>query len=301
MLPATIRGDVQGTPQNTRDHTTHATSPSVLFLCTGNSCRSQMAEGWARHLRADTIQAHSAGTNPHGLNPMAVRAMAEVGVDISKHTSKRPEEIGVDFDYVVTVCDSANESCPVFAAKTRVVHVGFDDPPRLAKEAKSDEEAMAHYRRVRDEIKAYIMTLPGSLTGSPTALGDQPTKAVSTPTIKVFDPPMCCSSGVCGPDPDVALARFAADLRWLQGQGVAVHRFALTQQPEQFAAEPIVLQAMKARGSETLPIVMVNGAIISEREYPSREQLAAKLGLSTMPVALSAKSGGCGWQPGKCC
>ena len=138
--------------------------PSVLFLCTGNSCRSQMAEGWARALKSELIDAYSAGTNPHGMNPLAIRAMAEVGVDITGHSSKRPEELGVEFDYVVTVCDSANESCPIFPAKTRVIHFGFDDPPRLAKGAANDEEAMGHYRRVRDEIKAYINTLPESLS-----------------------------------------------------------------------------------------------------------------------------------------
>lgn len=137
--------------------------PRVLFLCTGNSCRSQMAEGWAKHLRAGQMEAYSAGTEPHGLNPLAVRAMAEVGIDISRHTSKRPGEIGVEFDYVVTVCDSAHESCPIFPARTRVVHVGFDDPPRLAQGAPNDEEAMSHYRRVRDEIKAFVLTLPASL------------------------------------------------------------------------------------------------------------------------------------------
>ncbi len=135
----------------------------VLFLCTGNSCRSLMAEGWARRLKAGQIEAYSAGTKPHGLNPLAVRAMAEVGIDISGHTSMRPEQIGVEFDYVVTVCDSAHESCPIFPARTRVIHVGFDDPPRLAKSAASDEAAMSHYRRVRDEIKAYVQTLPDSL------------------------------------------------------------------------------------------------------------------------------------------
>ena len=108
----------------------------VLFLCTGNSCRSQMAEGFARALRGDRVEAFSAGTNPHGLNPLAVRAMAEVGIDISKHLSRRPEDIGVAFDVVVTVCDSAHESCPVFPG-ARVVHVGFDDPPRLARGAAS--------------------------------------------------------------------------------------------------------------------------------------------------------------------
>jgi arsenate reductase len=135
----------------------------VLFLCTGNSCRSQMAEGWARALKSDVIDAYSAGTAPHGLNPLAVQAMREVGVDISAHTSKRPEQIGVTFDVVVTVCDSAHESCPVFPG-ARAVHVGFDDPPRLAKDAPTHELAMAHYRRVRDEIRVYIESLPGSLT-----------------------------------------------------------------------------------------------------------------------------------------
>jgi arsenate reductase len=122
-----------------------------------------MAEGWAKHLKAEQFDAYSAGTEPHGLNPLAVRAMGEVGIDISGHTSKRPEEIGVEFDYVVTVCDSAHESCPIFPARTRVVHVGFDDPPRLAESAASDDEAMPHYRRVRDEIKSFVLTLPESL------------------------------------------------------------------------------------------------------------------------------------------
>lgn len=137
--------------------------PSVMFLCTGNSCRSQMAEGWARALKGDVIEAYSAGTNPHGMNPLAIRAMAEAGVDITGHSSKRPQDLGIEFDYVVTVCDSAHESCPVFAAKTRIVHVGFDDPPQLAKGAATDEEAMSHYRRVRDEIRAFILTLPASI------------------------------------------------------------------------------------------------------------------------------------------
>jgi len=130
----------------------------VLFLCTGNSCRSQMAEGFARALRGAAIDAYSAGTHPHGLNPLAIRAMAEVGIDISTHASRRPEEIGVSFDLVITVCDSAHDACPVFPG-ARVMHVGFDDPPRLAKGARDDEEAMPHYRRVRDEIRAFIESL----------------------------------------------------------------------------------------------------------------------------------------------
>ncbi|MCE5276489.1 MAG: arsenate reductase ArsC [Planctomycetaceae bacterium] len=140
----------------------------VLFLCTGNSCRSQMAEGWARHLRGDAIEAHSAGIVAHGLNPQAAAVMAEAGVDISDHRSKTLAEVmDVPFDYVVTVCANANETCPVFPGRAKVVHVGFDDPPKLAKNAKTEEEALAHYRRVRDEIRAYVETLPQSLSRGP--------------------------------------------------------------------------------------------------------------------------------------
>lgn len=136
----------------------------VLFLCTGNSCRSQMAEGWARHLKSDCVEPYSAGIETHGLNPNAVKVMAEAGVDISGHYSKHLDELkDIDFDYVVTVCDSAHESCPMFPGKTKVVHVGFDDPPRLAKEAKNEEEALNIYHRVRDEIKAFIEQLPDNI------------------------------------------------------------------------------------------------------------------------------------------
>ena len=132
----------------------------VLFLCTGNACRSQMAEGWAKALKGDAIDAYSAGVEPHGMNPRAVRTMAEAGVDISSHRSKHVDELkDVGFDYVITVCDHAHESCPLFPGKTKVVHVGFDDPPRLAKDAKTDDEALPHYRRVRDEIRAFVAAL----------------------------------------------------------------------------------------------------------------------------------------------
>ena len=140
--------------------------PKLLFLCTGNSCRSQMAEGWARALIGDRFDVYSAGIETHGLNPHAVRVMEEAGVDIRGHTSKTTAGLaGIEFDYVVTVCDHARESCPFFPAKTRVLHHSFDDPPRLAADAKTEEEALAHYRRVRDEIRAYVATLPESLTG----------------------------------------------------------------------------------------------------------------------------------------
>ena len=136
----------------------------ILFLCTGNSCRSQMAEGWARHLKGDQIKAYSAGIEAHGLNSDAVRVMAEAGVDISGQQSKHISELReVDFDYVVTVCDNAHENCPVFPGNAAMVHVGFDDPPRLAADAKTEGERLAPYRRVRDEIRAFVEALPGSL------------------------------------------------------------------------------------------------------------------------------------------
>ena len=134
---------------------------SVLFLCTGNSCRSQMAEGWARHLIGDSIEPHSAGIVAHGLNRLAVKAMAEAGVDISGHASKSLDMLsGQEFDVVFTVCGHANESCPRFPGRTRLIHVGFDDPPKLAADAKSEEEALPHYRRVRDEIRAFVTEIP---------------------------------------------------------------------------------------------------------------------------------------------
>jgi len=136
----------------------------ILFLCTGNACRSQMAEGWARHLKGDVLDPYSAGIETHGLDPRAVQVMAEAGVDISGHRSKHLDELeGVDFGAVVTVCDRAREACPVFPGRTRKVHVGFDDPPRLAVGAKTEEEALAPYRRVRDAIRAFVETLPEGL------------------------------------------------------------------------------------------------------------------------------------------
>jgi arsenate reductase len=130
-----------------------------------------MAEGWARYLKGDLIEPYSAGIETHGLNPDAVKVMAEAGVDISSHRSKHLDEVReVSFDYVVTVCDQAHESCPVFPGKTKIVHVGFDDPPRLAKDAKTPEEALDCYRRVRDEIRSFVEKLPDILTkGGPDA------------------------------------------------------------------------------------------------------------------------------------
>lgn len=136
----------------------------VLFLCTGNSCRSQMAEGWARQLHGERIEAYSAGTRPGRIDPRAIAVMREAGVDISGQRSKHLDELlDVGLDWVITVCDHANESCPVFPGDTRRMHVGFDDPPRLAAEENNEDEALEHYRRVRDEIREFSKSLPGRL------------------------------------------------------------------------------------------------------------------------------------------
>ncbi len=136
----------------------------VLFLCTHNSCRSQMAEGWARALKGDLLGAHSAGVEAAALDPRAVRVMAEAGIDIAGHRSKAVGELaGLSFDHVVTVCDPARERCPFFPGLTKRHHVGFDDPPHLARGARTEEEALSHYRRVRDEIRGFVEGLPASL------------------------------------------------------------------------------------------------------------------------------------------
>ena len=123
-----------------------------------------MAEGFANSLKGGLIEAYSAGIETHGLNPNAVKVMAEAGVNISGHKSKHVQDIlNIKFDFVVTVCDHASENCPVFPGKAVIFHRGFDDPPKLAQNAKTDEEALEHYRRVRDEIREFVLTLPEAL------------------------------------------------------------------------------------------------------------------------------------------
>ena len=144
---------------------------NLLFLCTGNSCRSQMAEGWARKLKSDRLNAYSAGIETHGLNPNAVKVMAEVGVDITEHRSQQIDTFAeVPLDVVVTVCSHARETCPIFQGDARVVHVGFEDPPKMARalaaQGASEEKQLDCYRKVRDEIRAFVATLPESLKGN---------------------------------------------------------------------------------------------------------------------------------------
>ena len=137
---------------------------SILLVCTGNSCRSQMAEGWVRKLKGDILLPYSAGIEKHGIDPKAVTVMAEVGVDISKQQSKLISELREkDFDYVVTICNDAHEKCPIFPSKAKHLHHGFDNPPVLAHKTKSDKEALTIYRRVRDEIKEFVKKMTNNL------------------------------------------------------------------------------------------------------------------------------------------
>jgi arsenate reductase len=132
----------------------------VLFLCTGNSCRSQMAEGWLRHLHGARFDAYSAGIAKHGLNNYAIQAMKEIGIDISTHRSKLLSELeNLNFDLVVTVCSNAHESCPLFPGKAKVVHVPFDDPPALAAGLNGEEAILEPYRRVRDQIGEFVKSI----------------------------------------------------------------------------------------------------------------------------------------------
>lgn len=128
----------------------------VLVLCTGNSCRSQLAEGFLRQFAGNQAEIHSAGIETHGVNPKAIQVMSEVGIDISAHTSNHVDEYShIDFDYVITVCDNAKESCPCFPAQALKFHYNFPDP---AKAKGTDHEIMQEFRRVRDLIKDYAST-----------------------------------------------------------------------------------------------------------------------------------------------
>jgi arsenate reductase (thioredoxin) len=131
----------------------------LLFLCTGNSCRSQMAEGFAKALKNEKYKFYSAGTKKHGLNPRAVQVMEEVGIDISKHHSKTTDDLKNEkMDFIITVCSDADENCPYFPGG-KIIHVGFDDPPTLTKTMTDEEAILCVYRRVRDEIKAMVENL----------------------------------------------------------------------------------------------------------------------------------------------
>jgi arsenate reductase len=153
-----------GSVSSDKTHETH--NPNVLFLCTGNTCRSQMAEGFARRLCQDRLQAYSAGVNPGTIDAKAVQVMAEIGIDISGQQPKSIDSLGdVSFDVVITLCDHANETCPYFPGKVLRLHQGFADPPQLAANETDEEAVLRIYRKVRDEIRSFVESLPEILHG----------------------------------------------------------------------------------------------------------------------------------------
>ncbi|MHC4325225.1 MAG: arsenate reductase ArsC [Planctomycetota bacterium] len=133
----------------------------ILFLCTGNACRSQMAEGWARHLKSDVIEAYSGGVMPAGVSSRAIQVMTEAGVDISSQTSDHVDDfLAIDFDYVITLCDNARGRCPVFSGRAKIIHKPFEDPTFVMG---STDTIMAAFRLTRDRIRDFVETLPESL------------------------------------------------------------------------------------------------------------------------------------------
>lgn len=268
----------------------------VLFLCTGNSCRSQMAEGWTRAIHGDAIEAYSAGVETHGLNPSAVKVMAEAGVDISGHTSQHIDEFkDVDLDVVVTVCGHAHENCPVFPGKTRVVHVGFDDPPKLAADVEGEEAKLECYRHVRDDIRSYVLNLLEGLVA----------ESVTT-SLKIYDPALCCSSGVCGPSVDDKLVALAGFLKGLETSQVEVERYNLAQQPAAYVDNPAVAATLKDKGTDALPLFYVEDELVWSGSYPTVEKLAELLNIdasaSSDAGSCCGSGGGCGsGSGGGCC
>jgi len=137
----------------------------ILFMCTGNSCRSQMAEAWTRYEYGDIFEVYSAGLIKHGLDPRAVKVLSEAGLDISHQFSKTVDELpNQQYDAIITLCNQANESCPFFPGQVKRLHKSFDDPPSMAMHAPDQESALKTYRRVRDQIHEYVLTLPDILT-----------------------------------------------------------------------------------------------------------------------------------------
>ena len=266
--------------------------PTLLVLCTGNSCRSHLAEGILRRALGGGYDVQSAGSKPAGyVHPLAVKVMAEIGIDISAHRSKHLHEfLRQPVETVITVCGNADQACPVFPGQVNRYHWGFDDP---AHATGTEEEKLAVFRRVRDEIKkVFEAYAAGRLNEGKRALPQEIGNFMNTQVVQVYDPAMCCSTGACGPEVDPKLAQFAADLEWLKGQGVMVRRHSLSQSPAAFVENEWVRTTLVEKGEAGLPLIVVNGKVAVMGRYPERGELA---GLAKVNPGASApaKSGGC--------
>jgi arsenate reductase len=256
----------------------------ILFLCVANSARSQMAEGIARSLAPAGVKISSAGSRPSRVNPFAIRALDEIAIDIRSHHSKLVDDIPPEgVDAVITLC--ADEVCPVFLGKAHRLHWALPDP---AGAGKTDGEQLQAFRDVRDELRRRLALV------FPRWPGGRMSK------LQVFDPPMCCSTGVCGPEVDPGLVRFSADLEWLKTKGVQIERFNLSQQPSEFVGNSTVAAAMRAR-NDVLPMVLVDGRAVCEGRYPGRTELARLVGIEAPEPGAGEPSASPARRPGTCC
>ncbi|TSA35200.1 MAG: arsenical resistance operon transcriptional repressor ArsD [Verrucomicrobiaceae bacterium] len=252
----------------------------LLFLCTGNSARSILAEYLARSLGGGRFEVFSAGSLPKPApHPLALKVLQEhFQLKTAGARSKSWEEFeGVKFDFVITLCDSAKEICPVWPGQPVIAHWGSPDP------AEADgEDAEKLFWNVAQQIKRRIelfYSLPFEkldalrLEHAVRDIGNQEIMK----TIQVYDPPMCCSSGVCGTDVDPELAAFAGFLEKLSGKA-EVRRYNLGQQPLPFVENPVVKGLLDSEGADALPVVIVDGAVLCKGRYPDAAEQAVLLG-----------------------
>ena len=273
------------------------TKPTVLILCTGNSCRSHLAEGILRAAVGDTLNVQSAGSKPAGyVHPLAIEVMKEIGIDISHHHSKHMNDfLNQRVETVITVCGNADQACPMFPAQITRYHWGFDDP---AHATGTDAEKLAVFRRVRDEIKRVFEAYAAGRCDRVKLNADPKETKVTCHTLQIFDPAMCCSTGVCGPGVDTKLVQFAADLDWLKDQAVMVQRHNLSQNPAAFVENHTVQATLAEQGEDALPLIFANGKVAAMGRYPERGELAGWFRLSATATA-PAKSD-CGFGGGTC-
>lgn len=245
--------------------------PEILFVCVHNAGRSQMAAAFARTLGGDRVRVRSAGSAPgERVHPAVVGTMREVGVDLAAELPKllTPDAVRAA-DVVVSM--GCGDACPVFPGK-RYADWALDDPKDRPDDA---------VRVIRDEIRRRVVALLREL-------------GVAVPvTVEVYDPPMCCATGVCGPSVDPVLLRFAGTLAWLRRQGVTVVRHNLAQEPAAFDANPLVSAALAARGESALPMTIVDGVVVAHGVLPSKEELAAATGVPIRTLPTTGGGGTC--------
>lgn len=288
---------------------------NVLFLCTGNSCRSILGEAVFNHLApvGSPYRAMSAGSQPTGqVHPRSLALLAREGIATQGYYSKSWDNLPHTPDIVITVCASAaGESCPAYLGPVLRVHWGVDDPAHVSgSDAEIDAAFYSAYRLLRQRIEAFfaldleaLQKDPAQLKAALERIGQ--CKGSSALAIQIFDPALCCSTGVCGVEVDQTLVRVAADVAWAAEHGVSIERFNLAQQPLAFAENATVKAFLERCGAQALPLVLVAGQIALAGRYPTRAELAqwGALAVPTEKTATQANTAaaeGC-CSGGRCC